>query len=391
MPKRRKVPLRRAGRKAVVRRVARKAVPRRAVKPRAKVFKKSTKAREKILSKSLVRAAVVLRKKRKKDESEKLRDLRTKVIGEQLVREFQGFPKNKILARALETKHPGEILKARDRVKAVADARARQFNAALKAAKIPWNVKGLFIFDTKGRRFASFKTVPKNRKVYAFMGGARGRRTWLNDIDPSTLAPDTAPQLMPRDPVSFDWRRLAAANPELFGSVMGELVGRMKSQPSEGLVYRVPSPSGELDVFWEKAGRVFLDAAKGLADHSQWVFDVGFTVRGQPQGFRFTSEVLKSFQFLDLELKTRRLKYRNRRSAPLLREVLRAKLGDSMRRILADHGLVTTGSVRRVKRMSVNEGKPRSRWVDRKGLPWGGRDRRDASVQNITFGLRRVF
>lgn len=299
---------------------------------------------------------------------------------------------NLILAKAVQDTpdDPAALLAALARVKSTSLARGRQMEAALKKARLSKRDRGLVIFSTAGKRYPNFAKVPDKVKVYAVKVDAAGRRTWLNGVDPNTKAPGVLPQLLPRDTRSFNWRKFARVAPKKYGETLASLVGKLPPGLYDGTVFRVAAPKGDLDDFWGKAPQVFALAAKSQADHSQWVFDVGFTVEGEKRAFMFTSEVLRSYQFYTLG-PGRRLELRGRRSTGVLRTVVKAKLADPMWKLLARAGLVTSGSVRRVRRLSGNGARPRGKWKNAAGFAWSGAHRREVIVRNITFTIRRIF
>jgi len=68
--------------------------------------------------------------------------------------------------------------------------------------------------------------------------------------------------------------------------------------------------------------------------------------------------------------------------------LVRSRVHSAVAQVLQDNGLVSISSVRRIRRLSMNKGKPRSQWmVDLYGkkMKWSGVGMEDAVISEVTF------
>lgn len=141
----------------------------------------------------------------------------------------------------------------------------------------------------------------------------------------------------------------------------------------------------------KSVAQTFQQAAKSEQEHTQWVAEMIVKVKGVREPLRLTTQIMRSGQFFDLELGTRKMVPRFRKSAKVLKEVIGYQTRDLVRRELANRGLVSQGSARRVGRLSANRGRSRAEWVTNEGRPWHGRDKDVARVELAQYRLKRVF
>lgn len=291
------------------------------------------------------------------------------------------------------------LLQAMSRIRAVARAQARVRERALAAARVSRRDAGkLLVIDAStGRRYSSFLAVPRTRKVFVVRTDRLGRRRIYNPYDARTLARGVKPQKRALRVADFDWRPLARAEPRRFREVMTEMAARgvRLSSPWRftGVEFALPAAQGEIDRIALRIAALYRQAVASQADHSQWQVEFNVLVAGLPGAVSLRMDPLRSYQFFRLagSGRTRRLVPATRRSGALLRRVIGYKLLDLIRRALAERGLVSTASARRVRVLGVNRGRPRRSWRNAQGGPWAGARRREARIEGIEFRLRRIF
>lgn len=290
----------------------------------------------------------------------------------------------------------GDVLRAAERTKSTARERARMKESAAAHARIGLKDAGrTVVFDVSGRRYKSFSTVPKGRKVYVAHVDRRGVARYLNATDPKTLMKGVRPQIQPQEPRRFDFQRWARLAPREYGEVAGALIGRHLQPVWKGrdITFKTVVEKGDLDASTRKVARVFDEAARSQNGLTQWVADVLIGVAGEKKPVMVTTPVLNTGQFYELDPRGREGPKAKRGGKAMAQRIITYKVRDLVRAELARRGLVSKGSAQRVGRHSWNKGRPRSKWtMDPEGLqPWKGAGRDVVKLSQFQFRLRKIF
>lgn len=288
---------------------------------------------------------------------------------------------------------------AYERTRAVARAEERLLAEAWRKARVTKRDAGrLLVIDAaSGKRYPSPLEVPRQRKVFLAKVDRIGRRRLYNPVDARTLARGIKPQKRALKVADMDWRPLAQAEPRRFREIMTEFAAKARRLPAgwrySETTFAARTSRGEVDRVAERVRGLYRQAVTAQADHTQWQVEFNLLVRGVGSAIPLRLDPLRSYQFFRLagSGRARRLEYANRNSARLLRGVVAYKLRDVIRRALAERGLVSSASARRIRNLTANEGKRRGRWRNAAGAPWAGAGKKEVVIEGLEFRLRRLL
>lgn len=307
-------------------------------------------------------------------------------------------PKNPYFRRA-RGKPLTEQRKAYLATKATSRALGDLWAAALKRARVTKrDARKLLVIDAAtGRRYPSLLGVPKTRKVYLVKVDRLGRKRVYNPVDNRTLARGVVKQKKPLRLAEFDWRPLAKAEPKKFREFMTEMAAGAAKLPTrfafEDTPFLAKTERSDVDRVAVRVANLYQKAVTAQADHTQWQVEFLLLLKGERHAIPLRLDPLRSYMFFKLTGtgRSRRLSPANRRSLGLMRAVVAFKLRDVIRRALAERGLVSAGSARRVRALAANRGKARKRWKNAAGAPWAGAGRKEVVIEALEFRLRRVL
>jgi len=310
--------------------------------------------------------------------------------------------------RILRAAQPDDVLSVIARVRAKSKARELQYSAALKAARITKRDRArTVIFDTAGRRYPDFSSVPAKIKVYLIMVGPRGGLRLINPDDPSTLMRGVKAQPLPLVPRDFRFDKLVKIAPKKFRETMSEVEQAsrrkqgFKTVSKEELQVEVErtapvdiGKNGDIEKFYEKAMGSYVKAVRSFQDLTDWGFDMLILVRGEKKVFRLQSQQIPAHRFFKVTPapgNRRKIVYRNNNtSAKALKLSIRYMANELIRSELRIRGLVSQGSASRISRLPFNKGLAKTEWRDKNGSRWRGAGLKPVSIRRIQYRLFRV-
>lgn len=324
----------------------------------------------------------------------------SKAEGKTVLKKAKTTRRNRILAKAA----PDDARNALARVRARGKARAFQYAAALKAAKIGKRDWGkVVIFDTFGKRYRDFSSVPAKLKIYMVMVGPRGGLRLINPIDPDTVMFRQKGQPLPLTPRDFRFDKLAKIAPKKFRETMQETMQKSaKTMTREQLkaVLERTAPidigkGGDIETFYDKAATAYVNAVRSMEDLTNWGFDILMTLRGETKPVRVTTQQIPAhnfFKVLPQKRNGRLIAYRNHNTSPkALKLTIRYHVNELVRGELRVRGMVSQGSATRISRLPHNKGLAKKDWRDKNGARWNAGGLKQVSIRRIQFRLFRIL
>jgi hypothetical protein len=303
--------------------------------------------------------------------------------------------------RILKDATGGKVFPAIARVKARADARMRQYAAALKAAKIRKRDNGkTVIFDTAGQRFRDFAAIPTNRKVYVMLIGKRGARRLINPDDPNTIMRRVKAQPLPMRPSDFRFDKLIRIAPKKYRDIV------TSTQQKRGVISRdvlqteiqrtapVTIKGGDLAVLYAKIKEAYVKAVRSEGNLTTWGIDMIFVLAGVKTPLRVTTQGLPSYHYFKVTAEGRTgraMAFRNgSNSSTALTRTITFAVNEVVRAELRVRGMVSQGSAARIAKINANKGVDRKEWRDSHGARWFGANLKPARIKSVQFRLYRI-
>ena len=253
----------------------------------------------------------------------------------------------------------------------------------------------LIVIDTEGRRIRKFAKDGRilNTKVYMIKVTKKNKVKVFNKIDPDTIRGRRRGKPAPQSLRFFNAKNLAKDKNlyreyrELLKKSIQRRAIMIRAEELEGITMPL---SGDLTPFYDRASSIIERLALNeKAPTSVVVEGSMFVLRGPDD----EEGVVVNFQsdFINTQEFTKIVPRGKNKITHDPTTLIRARIHVGIAHALQDFGLVSVSSVRRIRRLGMNRGKPRDEWKVKattgEVFKWEGRGMGDGIVQEITFRI----
>lgn len=269
--------------------------------------------------------------------------------------------------------------------------RSRQLEKALGKFKYSKKDVGNIVFVTVDGKRMDYKPHAdiQGKSGYFVRVDGVGQLTVLNTVDRDTVSRgDKATGTpMPVNRRFADLSQLQKKAPGEFEAIL----------PPRDTIYSSPVKSqiitgGELTKWLTKAANNVMERFVAVQfGHSQWILRGVVMVKDVEQLVSFTSGLLRSQYYLQFDDTLGAVRQFVMREGRQWRQHVIDLIYAGLATALAQQGLVSVGSMRRVKRLPFNSRKKRMEWLNKRGDNWDGRKMVDVVIEEIEWKLEKLI